>query len=46
MICLTGDWCESNIGIQITKKNQDDIHTSSIKDWDSYLHSSRPLSYL
>lgn len=22
------------------------IHTSFINDWDSYLHSSRPLSYL
>lgn len=52
MMCLMGQWHESNIGIQLKKilkiTVEDCISTdiSFISDWDSYLHPSRPLSYL
>lgn len=52
MMCLTGQWHESNIGIQLKKKLKitvEDyifIDTLFTNDCDSYLHPSRPLSYL
>lgn len=52
MMCLTGQWHESNTGIQLKKnlkmtvEDYISIDISFINDWDSYLHPSRPLSYL